>query len=605
MFKHRLRLLLISLLLLLGLVLAACGNDDDTTEPQDDPGETEDANKDGEGQEEKEEASGPTSGGTLTGAMYSAPAGMFNPIFYEEAYEANILSFTHESLVGQNESLEFIPGLAKDWETNDDQTELTMYLEEGVKWHDGEEFTADDVVFTYKSIADPDYVAAGGIRTAYVTPLLGYEEYVNGDTDEFQGVEAVDDYTVKFKFAEPNINPLYYASFTIIPEHVFADIPVSEMPEAPESRQPGQVIGTGPFKFTEMVEREQYVLERHDDYWQGAAYLDKIVWKVVAQSVMSGLLESGEIDFVADPNGIQPADYEMVQGLGNITIIEQPDFGYQIMGFKHNHRTADDVESGTLNPDNWVPNEKLSNPEVRQAIAYAINREGLIDGLLYGRGAILNSPIAKQFWAYDESETTNYTYDPDKAASMLDELGYVDTNDDGFREDPDGNEWVLNFDYPTGNELREKSAPLIEQMLEEVGINVNLRQPKEMSAYVEDLTNDNSDWDLYLIGWSLGSADPDPTGLWGTMAAYNFSRWNNPDSEDLLKQALKAPDAFEQDYRKEVYKEWQKLYSEDLPAVILYAQNSLWAYNDRLQGVEPLPFTMYNDPHLWWVNDAE
>ena len=72
-----------------------------------------------------------------------------------------------------------------------------------------------------------------------------------------------------------------------------------------------------------------------------------------------------------------------------------------------------------------------------------------------------------------------------------------------------------------------------------------------------------------------------------------------------MQQALKAPDAFEQEYRKEVYKEWQKVYSEDLPAVILYAQNSLWAYNDRLQGVEALPFTMYNDPHLWWVKDAE
>ncbi|WP_427902231.1 peptide-binding protein [Ornithinibacillus xuwenensis] len=602
MFKSKISFLLIALLLMLGIVLVACG--DDPEETQDDPNKQEENEGGGtEGEEEKEME--PKSGGTLTGAMYSAPAGMFNPIFYEEAYEANILSFTHESLVSQNESLEFIPGLAKEWETNDDQTELTLYLEEGVTWHDGEEFTADDVVFTYKSIADPDYVAAGGIRTAYVEPLLGYEEYVNGETDEFQGVVAVDDYTVTFKFAEPNINPLYYASFTIIPEHVFSAIPVAEMPEASESRDPGKVIGTGPFKFTEMVEREQYVLERHDGYWQGTPYLEKIVWRVVAQSVMTGLLESGEVDFIADPNGIPPADYETVQALGNIEIIEQPDFGYQILGFKQNHRTAEDVESGALNPENWVPNEKIADPKIRQAIAYAINREGLIEGLLYGRGAILNSPIAKQFWAYDESETMNYGYDPDMAGSILDELGYVDTNDDGFREDPEGNEWVINMDYPTGNELREKSAPLIEQMLEEVGINVNLRQPKEMSAYVEDLTNDNSDWDLYLLGWSLGSADPDPTGLWGTKAAYNFSRWNNPQSDELMQQALQAPEAFEQDYRKEVYKDWQKLFSEDLPALILYAQNSLWAYNDRLEGVEPLPFTMYNNPHLWWVTDAE
>ncbi|WP_404457698.1 peptide-binding protein [Oceanobacillus kapialis] len=597
-------LILLVFLSMMGFLLVACNNEgeeegSDTEEQTEETGEKEEEN--GEREETQNE---PKQGGTLTGAMYSAPAGMFNPIFYEEAYEANILSFTHDSLVSQNDTLEFTPSLAKEWETNEDQTSLTMKLEEGVKWHDGEEFTADDVVFTYKSMSDPDYVSAGGIRTAYVTPLLGYNEYSAGETDTFEGVVAEDDYTVTFHFAEPNINPLYYASFPIIPEHIFKDIPVAEMPEAPESREAGAVIGTGAFKFTEMVEREQYVLEKHEDYWQGAPYLESIVWKVVAQSVMTGLLETGEVDFIADPNGIPPADFETVQAFGNIEIIEQPDFGYQLLGFKHHHRTAEDVEAGALEPDNWVPNEKLSDPKVRQAISYAVNREGLVEGLLYGRGQPINSPIATQFWAYDDAAATNYNYDPEKAGSMLDELGYVDANGDGFREDPEGNEWVLNLDYPTGNELREKTAPLIEQQLEEAGINVNLRQPKEMTAYVEELTNDNTDWDLYLLGWSLGSADPDPSGLWATTAAYNFSRWNNPESEELMQKALKAPEAFEQDFRAEVYSEWQSVFSEDLPALLLYAQNSLWAYNKRLQGVDPLPFTMYQNAHLWWVNDA-
>ncbi|AOV09223.1 peptide ABC transporter substrate-binding protein [Sporosarcina ureilytica] len=592
------------LLLMFGLVLAACNADEpDGKEDKGEATETTDGEK-----EEKAASDGPKDGGTLTGAMHTAPAGMFNPIFYEEAYEANILDFTHEGLTTQNESLEFIPKLAKSWETNDDQTEITFQLEEGVKWHDGEEFTAHDVVFTYKAISDPDYVAAGGVRTNYVEPLLGYEEYANGETDEFVGVVADSDYQVTFKFEEPNIMPLYYTGFPIIPEHVFKDIPVAEIPEAAESLDAGKVIGTGPFKFTEMIEREQYILERHEDYWQGKPHLDKLVWKIVQQSVMTGLLEKGEIDFIALPGGIDPADYDMVNEYGDVTMIEQADFGYQILGFKHNHRTAEDVENGVINPDNWVPNEKIADPKVRQAIAWAIDRQGLIgeghgQGLLHGHGELINSPIAVQFWAYDENAGTNYSYDPEKAEEMLDELGYVDVDGDGYREDPDGNEWVLNMEYPTGNQLREKSAPIIADNLDKVGIKVDLRQPKEMSVYVEGLTNDNSDWDLYLIGWSLGSGDPDPLGLWGIKDAYNFSRWNNPESDELLYDAVKAPDAFEQDYRVEKYREWQELYSEDLPALILYAQNSIWAYNDRLQGVEVLPYTMYKDAHTWWVND--
>ncbi|WP_336246405.1 peptide-binding protein [Sporosarcina cyprini] len=598
---------LLLLLLVFGMVLAACNKEDGEEKPAEAEKPTaEETNKD----DEADASSGPKEGGTITGAMYSAPTGMFNPIFYQEAYEANILNFTHEGLVSQDENLEFTPSLAKEWKVNDDQTEITFTLEEGVKWHDGEEFTAHDVVYTYKAISDPDYVNAGGVRTNYVTPLLGYDEYVSGETDEFIGVVADSDYQVTFKFKEPNVTPLYTASFSIIPEHIFKDIPVAEIPEAEASLQPGKVIGTGPFKFTDMVEREQYVLEKHGDYWQGAPHLDKIVWKVIAQSVMTGLLEKGEIDFIASPGGIAPADYEMVSEYGNVKIIEQPDFGYQLMGFKHNHRTTADVESGAINPDNWIPNKKLSNQKVRQAIAYSVNRQGLVgeghgQGLLHGRGQPINSPIATQFWVYDDKAAVNYTYDPEKAMQMLDEEGYVDKDGDGFREDPEGNKWVLNLDYPTGNELRERSAPLLKNDLEKVGIQVNMRQPKEMSAYVPDLTNDNTDFDLYLIGWSLGSTDPDPSGLWGTKVGYNFSRWNNPKSEELLQKGLKAPDAFDKDFRAEVYKEWQQLFSEDLPALLLYAQNSIWAYNDRIQGIKPMPHTMYQDAHEWWVEDAK
>src|SRR5690625_955485 len=396
MFKRKQLITLLVLLFAL-FMLVACGGGEDEDASQDaEADDTEVAEETEDEPEEEEEATGkPQQGGTITGAMHTAPAGQFNPIFYEESYEANILSFTHNSLFSQNADLEFEPSIGKDWELNDDQTELTVYMEEGVKWHDGEDLTAHDVVFTYQSIADPDYVAAGGVREYYASQLKGYEEYNSGETDEYEGVTAEDDYTVIFHFAEPNVTPLYLAGFDIIPKHIFEDIPVADMPEAEESRQPGKVIGSGPFQFTEMVEREQYVLESFDEYWEGTPHLDSIVWKIVEQSVMISLLETGEVDFIADPEGISPDDYETVSGYDHVEIIEQPDFGYQLLGFKHNHRTTEDVEAGEINPDNWIPNENVPK-EVRQAIAYAIDREALIgggpgEGLLQGHGSIINS----------------------------------------------------------------------------------------------------------------------------------------------------------------------------------------------------------------------
>ncbi|WP_445506240.1 peptide-binding protein [Niallia sp. 03190] len=577
--KKKSWLLVLCLTLVLG-VLAACsgGSKDTDTEPSGD--------------------SKPKAGGTVTGAMDTAPAGIFNPVFYQDQYEYNILLLTHEQLLTQDKNLEFKPNLAKSWEFNDDHTEATFHLQENVKWHDGEPFTADDVVFTYKTIASPGYVEAGGVRTQYVERLVGYKEFSTGKTKDFEGVVAVDDHTVKFKYAKPNVLALADASFFIIPEHVFKDIAIADMPKAVASTK--EVIGTGPFKLKETIEGEQYVLERNDDYWQGKPYLDSIVWKVVDQSVILGLLESGEVDFVADPAGIQAADYETVDANDNLKIIEQPDFGYQVMGMMHNHRAKGDK---SLDPSKWTENKKLSNPKVRQAIAYAIDRNYLIKGLLNGKGVVQNSPMATQFSAYDDKTPEQYAFNKEKAKALLDEAGYKDKNGDGFREDPDGKEWVLNLNYPIGNQIREKSAPIIQEFLQDVGIKIDLRQPKQAAAYFDDLEYNAQDWDLYLIGWSLDSTDPDPSGLWSSTAAYNYSRWNDPEADQLLKDAFTPPDAFKQDYRNEVYSKWQVKFGEELPAFILYAQNSLWTYNKRLQGVDVLPYTFLNKTHLWNVTE--
>lgn len=297
-------------LLTLGLLLAACGGAEEGVS--------------GGG---KEDIGEPQSGGTAIGALEEAPKGVFNPIFYTDLYEEKMLELTHEGLVKQNEELDFEAVLAKDWDINDEQTEITFELEEDVTWHDGEEFTADDVVFTYKTLMDPSYVAAGGLRTTFVEPLLNYEAYKDGETDAFEAVVAEDDYTVTFKFETPNPNLLYYTSFPLIPEHIFSEMPIEEIIESDYSLEPEAIIGTGPFEFTSMAERESYEMTAYDDYWQGEPYLDHVVWQVVDESVMIGLLETNEIDFVATPSNIPQGDVDQVKENDQIEVIQQ-----QILG---------------------------------------------------------------------------------------------------------------------------------------------------------------------------------------------------------------------------------------------------------------------------------
>ena len=572
------------------LLLAACGGNSGQETPAA-PENTE--------PKEEQAAGEPQQGGTITAAMFSAPGHQFNPIFYADSYEANILDFTHEGLVQLSESLEWIPSLAKDWEFNDDFTELTYTLNDNVKWHDGEEFTAADVVFTFTSIADPQYVPAGGVRVDYVNQLVGYEEYVAGEADTLAGVEAISDYEVKFTFKEPSITALQYTSFPIIPAHVFEGVAVADMPAHPASRNAGEVIGTGPFKLAQMQEGEQYVLERNEDYWQGAPYLDRVVWKVVNQDVMLGQLQNEEIHMVGLPGGINAADVADVEAMPNVDVVTDQDFGYQYLGFKLHHSQGE--QANWTDKSAWIPNEKVQEVKVRQAIAHAINREGFVQGLLHGSGTVLNAPFPEASWAFDPEAVNQYEHSEERANALLDEAGFVDVTGDGFREDLNGNEWTLNLDYPSGNRVRELTAPIIKENLEAVGIRVNLRSPREAAAHFELVEKNNTDWDMYLAGWGLSTGDPDPSGIHRSTAAYNYLRWNDAHSDELLDKALKAPEAFELEYRKAIYNEWAQYYSEQLPAIPLYSANVNVAFNKKFNGWTIKPRNVNSDAHLWWL----
>lgn len=588
-----------------GLVLAACGDVNDENFENDNAGNNdvnnEADNNDNEDEENDDADEGEAQeGGNATVAMYSTPEHQFNPIYYTSSYDNNIIEFAYESLFAQDEELEFYNELAEDWEMNDDQTEMTVELRDDVTWHDGEEFTADDVVFTYTMIASPEYI---GVRQDYVDDLVGYEEFSAGDTDEFEGVRAEDDHTVVFEWEEPTVTPQYDTGYYIIPEHVFEDADAGEIEEHPASTDPEEIVGTGPFQMAEYEEGDYYFLEKYEDYWGGEPNLDSVTWEVIDQSVMTGLLDSGDIDAVFEPDGIEPVDLDTVEAMDNINMYQPQDLGYQYMGFKLAHRPSEDVENAVYDVDNYETNEKLEDPRVRQAIAYGVDREAMVEGLIHGSGQVLHAPFPEASWAYDEDAPVKYEYNVEQAQELMEEAGYEDVTDDGYYEDPDGEEYTLNLEYPTGNEPRERAATVIEQNLEEVGIRVDVQSPREFDAHATRVEEDEPDMDLYLMGWSLASGDPDPSAIFGAEAAYNYPRWYSEESEQLMEEATQAPDAFDQEYRQEKYAEWAEHVSEELPMLFLWSMENNFAYTDRLGGVTENPVNMYKNTHEWYVTE--
>jgi len=584
-------LALLVLALAFGSLLVACNRGgNDTTSEVTPPAEENNNNA-------SEPTDQPVDGGTVTFAMFSAPGGVFNPVFYSDNYESQVIQFTFESLFDVADDLTFIPLLAESWNFSDDYKDLTVNLRNDVKWQDGVPFTADDVVYTYSVLADPKY---NGNRSGYADPLVGYEEYKSGAESTFRGVEKVNDYQVIFHFKEARPDAMDLANYPIIPKHVYEKYTVEEMASAPETLEYDKLIGTGPFKPDKYVANESYEMVRNPDYYKGAPHLDKVIYKVVSADVAASLLETGEIDIY---NSISPSDLEVINSIPGIKTHEYAAFSYQYLGLLMNKRPADQIKNEDYSkPETWTPNEKFKDKRLRQALAYAINRQGLVDGLLEGHGSVINAPFPPVSWAAASPDQLNqYPYDPEKAKALLDEAGYIDKDGDGFREDPNGNKLEFKIDYPTGNPVRYASAPIIVENLKEVGLNVQLNAPRDAGTHFNGLDFDESE--MFLAGWSLGYPDPDPSGIWKTTEPYNNSRWYNQESERLLKEGVSLKALQDQNYRKEVYVQWQKLINDELPYIFLYSANDIDAYNTRIQNVQEGPLGITRDIHTWWIKN--
>lgn len=566
---------LLILVFSLSLVLAAC-SDSTSKDGDKDAAESDDTDK-AEGEVNED--------GSLTYAVDQAPEGLFIDGFAGSAIDSKINDFIHEDLITVNADMEYEPNLAT-WETEDNKV-FTFKLDEGVKWHNGEELTMEDWEFAIEVIADPDY---DGPRFNYVQEIEGAEEYRKGDADSITGFDIKDDYTAVVTFKEAKVNNLENLWTVPMPKKELEDIPVADLPSAKEVRE--TPVGLGPFKVKEIVQGEYVSLERFDDYWQGKPKLADVLIKVVDPSLTIGALQNEEIDIME----IRPDDVTELEGQEHIRIEEQEGLGYSYIGFRFGHYDKDEGKA-------VADYDKYDNKELRQAMFYALDRASLVDSYLAGKATVVNTPVPSVHWiAADESELTQYDYDPEKAEKLLEEAGYVDTNDDGFRENPDGEEFVVKFAHYAGPAAFEGRSQAIMQNWEDVGIKTELATSQliEFNTYNDMKDNDDENIQVFFGAWTVGS-DPDPSGLWHSKSEWNYGRWVNEESDSLLDDGLSEA-SFEEAYRKDVYVKWQKLFNEELPGLPLWENIDLYGINDHVEGVT-IDANGLRDFHEWYVTE--
>ncbi|REH85958.1 oligopeptide ABC transporter substrate-binding protein [Staphylococcus felis] len=562
-------------LLLIGLifVLAACGK-----------GSSEDVtNK--KGKTETSDASG----GTLNVGIAEAPEGNFQSIFAGSTGDADVIKFFNDDLVTSDKELKLKPRILS-WEVQkDDPLTYTFKMKKDVKWQDGNPLTINDWIFTLETIADPDYTGprfGDGVQV-----VKGADEKRKGQTDKIEGIRKIDDYTAEITFKENKANNLHNLWLSApISEKIFKDIPVKDMAKSDAVRK--NPIGIGPFKVKSIVDGESVELEKNDDYWQGKPHLDKVNLRVVEQTSMTQALENGEVDMA---NITAPIAKEIKDNNPeNIQLLESPSTSYSIIGFVLNDY---DKKSQTIGKER----PKYQNKALRQAMALAINRKEWIDAFYYGYGKPLNGLIPSAHWSgAKEGDVKEYEYNVKEAKKLLDNAGYKDKDGDGWREDPKGEKFEVNLKHYAGsNPTFEPRTAAIKGYWEKIGLKTKTEMV-EFGKFGADLEKASPDMEVYFRSWQQGS-DPDPSGLYKSTALWNESRYNNPEADKVLDEALDGDVVGDDnEKRKEKYLEWQKIMAEDVPVIPIVELTDVYAVNNKLKNLE-ISLGGTNDIYKWTV----
>ncbi|GAA0462650.1 oligopeptide ABC transporter substrate-binding protein [Alkalibacillus silvisoli] len=585
------------LMLALFLVLAACGGDDNGEEaPEEDPGdETEQEEEEEEEEEEPAEDpedmvydindfdmkvsndGEPIDGGHLNFGLVSDTVfqGTLDYNFYSGTPDANILMFIDEALLSHDENFNYTQDGAATFEADEEEATITFTIGDDIQWHDGEELTAEDWVYSYEVIAHPEYT---GVRygTVGFTLIEGMQEYHEGEADEISGIEIHDDksFTIHYERLTPSLLSGGIWTYAM-PKHIFEDIPVGEMAESDAVRE--DPIGIGAFQVDSIVPGESVELVKNENYWRGEPNLDGVTIQVINPNVVAQELETGGVDIVSE----FPADqYPENSQMENVDWLGQTGGSYTYIGFKLGDW---DEENGEVNYQG--EDMKMGDVELRRAMWYAVDNDGVGENFYNGlrwAGTTLVTPWHPDY--HDDSIEVP-TFDPEEANRILDEAGYEDQTGDGFREMPDGEELVINFASMSGGDVAEPIANYYMQQWENVGLNVQLIDDRllEFNQFYERVGEhgeDDPDIDIYQGAWSVG-ADVDPTGLYGRTQLFNFPRYASEENDRLLAEGI-SEEAFDPEVRSEVYSEWQEYMVENIPVFPTLYRAELFPANNRV-----------------------
>ena len=481
------------------------------------------------------------------------------PLLASDSASHDVAGKIYNGLVKYDKNIQVVGDLAESWDISGDGLVITFHLRKGVRWHDGHPFTAADVLFTYEVTIDPK------TPTAYA-----------GDFLKVKKAEILDTHTFRVTYDKPFAPALMSWGAAVLPKHLLAG---KDITRSPLSRRP---VGTGPYRFKEWVTGQKVVLTANPDYFEGRPYIDGHITRIIPDTATMFLeLRAGNIDRM----GLTPLQYKRQTENNlfrkNYNKYRYLSFSYVYLGYN-------------------LRKPLFADQRVRRAIAHAVNKQEIIEGVMLGLAREATGPYKPGTWAY-KADVKTYPYDPPRARALLAEAGWRDGGDGVLKKD--GELFVFEIITNQGNEIRAKCAEIIQRRLAEVGITVRIRVV-EWAAFVNDFIKKGR-FDATILGWSV-SMDPDIYDVWHSSKTkpdeLNFIGYRNAEVDDLLE---KGRSTFDQEFRKKCYHRIQEILADDQPYLFLYVPDALPIIQKRFRGIEPAPLGIGYNFIRWYVPKGE
>jgi peptide/nickel transport system substrate-binding protein len=481
------------------------------------------------------------------------------PILASDSASHSVAALVYNGLIKYDKNLTIVGDLAESYQVSPDGLTITFKLRKNVTWHDGKPFTSRDVLYTYRVIIDPK------TPTAY--------------SEDFKQVAAVttpDASTVVVRYAKPYAPALASWGVAILPAHLLEG---QDITKSPLARKP---VGTGPFRFKEWVAGQKIVLEANQNYFEGRPYLDRYVFRLIPDtSTMYMELKAGGVDQM----GLTPVQFarqtDTPRFKAAFNKYRYPSNGYLYLGYNLRHPLFKDVR-------------------VRRAMTAAINKDELIQGVLFGMGQKANGPMIPGRWAHNPN-VKDIPFNPAYAKQLLAEAGWK-PGDDGFLQ-KDGKPLRFTILTNQGNQQRLMTAQIIQQRLKQVGVDVRIRIV-EWAAFLKEFI-DKGNFEVVLLAW-MTSQDPDMYDIWHSSKTkpgeLNFIGYNNPEVDRLLEEGRST---FDIEKRKKAYYRIQDILAEEQPYTFLYVPDALPVVSSRIHGIEPAPAGIGHNLIKWYVPKQE